>query len=165
MRLIASIVALLFAVGPTAALDWMEYTYPDHSFSVAFPAAPNIEPASYRAADGRTYPARIYSVTQDSGVFKLTVVDVANAGTDDKALVDSAVETLTRGGQIKLDIPHRIRGTYGRQLSIAGADGSLTYVAAFYHNKRLYQLEGKSFVAGGQAEVDAMIFHQSLDLT
>jgi hypothetical protein len=30
---------------------------------------------------------------------------------------------------------------------------------------RLYQVEGNAFVAGGQAEVDAMRFQQSLDLT
>jgi hypothetical protein len=33
----------------------------------------------------------------------------------------------------------------------------------FHHNNRLYQIEGKAFVAGGQAEVDAMHFQQSLD--
>jgi hypothetical protein len=33
----------------------------------------------------------------------------------------------------------------------------------FHHNNRLYQLEAKAFVAGGQAEVDAMRFQQSLD--
>jgi hypothetical protein len=37
--------------------------------------------------------------------------------------------------------------------------------SVFLHKKRLYQLEGIAPVAGGQADVDAMIFHQSLDLT
>jgi hypothetical protein len=36
---------------------------------------------------------------------------------------------------------------------------------AGYRNNRLYQTEGNAFVAGGQAEVDAMRFQQSLDLT
>ena len=44
-------------------------------------------------------------------------------------------------------------------------DGGYSYVAVFYHKKRLYQLEGRAFVAGGQAEVDAMRFQQSLDFT
>jgi hypothetical protein len=30
---------------------------------------------------------------------------------------------------------------------------------------RLYQVEGNAFAAGGQTEVDAMRFQQSLDLT
>jgi hypothetical protein len=38
-------------------------------------------------------------------------------------------------------------------------------VALFYHKKRLYHVEGKAFAAGGQAEVDAMRFQQSLDFT
>jgi hypothetical protein len=54
---------------------------------------------------------------------------------------------------------------YGRQLGIAGANGGYSYVAPFYRNNRLYQVEGDAFVAGGQAEADAMRFQQSLDLT
>jgi hypothetical protein len=163
MRLVVFIVALFFA-GPAAALDWKEYSYPDLSFSVAFPAEPKIEFTTYRGADDRAFDARTYSVAHDSGLFKLTIVESPDAK-DEKALISHAVDTMTQGGQIKLDIPHRIRSTYGRQLSILGADGSHSYVAAFYYKKRLYQLEGKAFVGGGAAEVDAMIFHQSLDLT
>ena len=86
---------------------------------------------TYRAADGRAFEGRIYSVMQDAGVFKLTVVELHDAQADEKALVGHAVETMTRDGTIKLDIPHRIRSTYGRQLTIARADGAVSYVAAF----------------------------------
>ena len=58
-----------------------------------------------------------------------------------------------------------IRRVYGRQLGIAGANGGYSYVALFYRNNRLYQVEGIAFAAGGRAEVDAMRFQQSLDLT
>jgi len=51
MRLIAFIVALLLLASPAIAKDWMEYAYPDHSFTVAFPAEPRIEPTTYQAAD------------------------------------------------------------------------------------------------------------------
>lgn len=165
MNLITFIVVLLLASGPAAAKDWMEYAYPDRSFTVAFPAEPRIEVTTYQALDDRAFEARVYSVTQDGGVFKLTVVELPDAGTDGNALVGHAVKRLTDAGQIKLDIPHRIRSTYGRQLAVARADGSLSYVAVFFHKQRLYQLEGTAPVAGGQADVDAMIFHQSLDLT
>ena len=70
-----------------------------------------------------------------------------------------------RGMGDQVHIPHRVRAVYGRQLGIAGADGGYSYVALFYNKKRLYLVEGKGFVAGGQAEVDAMRFQQSLDLT
>ena len=165
MRLIAFIAALFVAGSPAAAQDWMEYAYPDLSFSVAFPAEPKVESATYQAADGRTFEARIYSVAREGGVFKLTVVELPETGIDENALISHAVKTMTAGSEIKLDIPHRIRRVYGRQLSVTGTDGSHSYLAAFYYKNRLYQIEGKAFVAGGYAEVDAMIFHQSLDLT
>jgi hypothetical protein len=44
-------------------------------------------------------------------------------------------------------------------------NGGYSYVALFYRSNRLYQVEGNAFVAGGQAEVEAMRFQQSLDLT
>ena len=162
-RLIAFILAVTFA-GPALA-DWMEYTYADFSFTVHFPAAPKIESVTYRAPNGRSLEARVYSVTQDTGTFTLTIADVPDGGSDENALVTHAVNMLTEGGAVKLDISHRIRSTYGRQLAVAGGNGSYSYVAVFYYKKRLYQIEGKAFVAGGQAEVDAMIFQQSLDFT
>jgi hypothetical protein len=48
---------------------------------------------------------------------------------------------------------------------IAGANGGYSYVVLLYRNNRLYQIEGTAFLAGGQAEVDAARFQQSLDLT
>jgi hypothetical protein len=163
MRPIAFILAL-FLAGPAAAADWKEYDYPDYSFKINFPADPKIEITTYQASDGGSFEARIYSVTQDTGVFKLTVAELPDGGTDEGALIGNAVKSMTEGGVIKFDIPHRIRTFYGRQLGIAEANGGYSYVAVFYHKKRLYQIEGKAFVAGGHAEVDAMIFQQSLDL-
>jgi hypothetical protein len=163
MRLTAFIL-VLFIAGPAAAADWKEYEFPDHSFTVHFPAAPTIEMTTYQA-EGRALEARVYSVTQDTGVFRLIIAELPDGGTEENALVSHAVKTMTEDGVIKLDIPHRIRQVYGRQLGIARSNGGYSYVAVFYHKKRLYQLEGSAFVAGGQAEVDAMIFQQSLDLT
>jgi hypothetical protein len=170
MHLIAFVVALFvvtqfLAGGPAQAKDWMEYAYPDRSFTVHFPAEPRIELASYQGSDGRAFEARVYSVTLEGRLFKLTVVELPEAPTDGNVHVSHAVKSLTDGNQIKLDIPHRIRQTYGRQLAVARADGSFSYLAVFVHKQRLYQLEGTASVAGGEADVDAMIFHQSLDLT
>ena len=164
MRLIAFIAAL-FLVVPAAAADWKEYEYPDYSFTVHFPVDPTIESTTYRTSDGRSLEARLYSASHDGGTFKVTVVELPNGGTEEKALVDHAVAALRQAGMVKFDIPHRIRTVYGQQLGVAGPDGSYSYTAVFYHNKRLYQIEGKAFMAGGQAEADAMRFQQSLDLT
>ena len=73
---------------------------------------------------------------------------------------DRQNRAVARSGTVK-----RRHSVYGRQLAIAGASGGYSYVALFYRNNRLYQVEGDAFVAGRQAEVDAMRFQQSLDLT
>src|SRR3954469_6438691 len=106
MRLIAFVAALLVFASPAAAKDWMEYAYPDHSFTVAFPAEPRIEPTTYQAADGRAFAARTYSVTLGGSLFKMTVVELPDGNANGDALVSHAVKTLTEGNQIKLDIPH-----------------------------------------------------------
>jgi hypothetical protein len=80
-------------------------------------------------------------------------------------LVRPSNRAVAGSGTVKFDIPHRARAVYGRQLGIAGANGGYAYVALFYRNNRLYQIEGDALVAGGQAEVDGMRFQQSLDLT
>ena len=165
MRFIAFILAVFFT-GSALADDWKEYDNAEYSFAIHFPLDPTLEATTYRTADGRTYEAHTFSVQQETGVFKVTVVEMPGEETGEDALVvKDAAQTAAEGGVIKFDIPHRVRRVYGRQLGIAGANGGYTYVALFYYKSRLYRIEGRAFVAGGQAEVDAMRFQQSLDLT
>jgi hypothetical protein len=170
MRVIALFVALFLAVsfvpaGPATAQSWKEYAYPDYSFGVSFPADPRIETRMYQAADGRSVEARVYSVTQDNGVFTMTIADLSDSAMEESAIIDHAIKTLSQGGEIKLDIPHRISAVYGRQLSITGADGSHSSVALFYYKKRLYQIEGKALPSGSDGTADAIRFQQSLIFT
>jgi hypothetical protein len=164
MRPIAFFFAMILAY-PVGAADWKEYESPDRSFTVHFPTDPNIEMMAYRTSDGGSFDARTYSAMQETGVFTLTVAEVTETGnqTREDDLMSDAIKKMTVEGLIKFDIPHRIRWFYGRQLGIAGASGGYSYIAVFHHNNRLYQIEGKAFTAGGQAEVDAMRFQQSLD--
>jgi hypothetical protein len=169
MRLIAFALAVFVAgspaaSSPAAAQSWKEYSYPDYAFKIAFPAEPTVETAIYQTADGRSVPARIYSATEDSAVFKMTVVDLSNASLEESAVIDHAIKTLSQGGEIKLDIPHRISRVFGRQLSLQAADGSRSSVAVFYHDQRLYQIEGKS-PATGNRTANAIRFQQSLVFT
>jgi hypothetical protein len=164
MPLIAFVLAVFVASSPAAAQSWKEYSYPDHAFTVSFPAEPNVETTTYLAADGRAVSALVYSVTHDQGTFKMTIAELSDAGLDESAVIDHAIKTLSRGGEIKLDIPHRISRVFGRQLSILGADGSRSSVALFYHKQRLYQIEGIA-LASGNATSDAIRFQQSLVFT
>jgi hypothetical protein len=165
MRSLALFVALIAATVPAAAQGWTEYAYPGDAFAVAFPAAPTVEKTSYQAADGRNVEARVYSLTKDGGVFKMTVADLPGDAKAENAVIDHAVKTLSEGGEIKLDIPHRISRVYGRQLSIVGPEGSRSMIAVFYYNRRLYLIEGKALPGGPNGTADAIRFQQSLQFT
>jgi hypothetical protein len=164
MRLIVLALAGFVAGSPAAAQSWKEYSYPDYAFTVSFPAEPRVETTTYQVVDGRSAPARVYTAAQNNGVFKMTVVDLTQAALEESAVIDHAIKTLSQGGEIKLDIPHRISRVFGRQLSILAADGSRSSVAVFYHKQRLYQIEGKALSAG-TATAEAIRFQQSLVFT
>jgi hypothetical protein len=163
MRPIALAVALFFACGPAAAEGWTEYAYPTDFFSVAFPTEPEVETTIYQAADGRPAEARVYSVSRDGGLFRMTVADLADL--QESAVLDHAVRMLSQGSEIKVDIPHRISRVYGRQLSIVAPDGRYSSVAVFYHKGRLYQIEGTALPGAANATSDAIRFQQSLVFT
>ena len=170
MRLISIILAVFFAGSATppdwnTPPDWKEYENPKYSFAIHFPVDPTLEATTFRTADGRSLEAHTFSVEQEAGVFKVTIVEMPGEETGEEALVvKNAAKNVAEGGVVQFDMPHRVRDIHGRQLGIAGANGGYSYVALFYHNQRLYQIEGNAFVAGGQAELDAMRFHQSFDL-
>ncbi len=163
MRLIALIVAIIAACAPAVAQGWKEYEYPSEGFIVAFPAEPKVETTSYQASGGRLVEARVYSVVQDGGELKVTVADLSQTELSDGNVMAYALLMLSRRGEIKIDIPHSTRRIIGRQTSIDGADGSQTFASVFFHNRRLYQIEGTA-PAGG-ATADAIRFQQSFDFT
>ena len=146
--------------GPAAAQSWQEYSYPEYAFSVAFPANPKIETTTYEVADGRAVPARIYSVRQDKSQFTMTVADLANTGLDERAVIDHAIEMLSQGATVRVNVPARIYQVYGRQLTVEGADGSRSMVAIFDVMGRLYQIEAKGLPGGNEFELTR--FQQSL---
>jgi hypothetical protein len=156
--------ACIFA-SPAAAEGWQEYSYPDYSFAVSFPADPLVETTIYRIGDDRTVNARVYAVRRDDAEFKVTVADLGDPAPQEAAVIDNAIKTLSAGGEVKVNIPHRINRVFGRQLSILQGDGSRASVAVFDYNGRLYQIEGKSLPAGGNATADAIRFVQSLAFT
>jgi hypothetical protein len=165
MRSITFVLTAIVASGLAAAQSWQEYTYPDYAFAVAFPADPQIETTTYQAANGRPVPAQVYSVRQDNFVFKMTVADHAGTGLEESAVIDHAIKTLSAGGEVKVNIPHRIYRVYGRQLSIVGADGSHSTAAMFDYKGRLYQIEGKALAGGSGSQFETTRFQQSLTFT
>ena len=162
MRLITFIVAIIAASAPAGAQDWREYEYPNEGFTVAFPAEPKVETTSYQASGGRLVEARVHSVVQEGGEFKVTVADLPHTEMSEGNVMAYAVLMLSRGGDVKIDIPST-RRIIGRQASIDGVDGSQTYASVFFHNRRLYQIEGT--VPAGGSTADGIRFQQSFDFT
>jgi hypothetical protein len=165
MRTIAFAVAAIVISAPAAAQSWEEYSYPDYAFSVAFPASPQVENTTYQVAANRSVPARVYSVRQNNSVLMVTVADLANTGLDEKAVIDHAIATLSAGGKVIFDIPHRIYRVYGRQFAVQGADGSRSTVSLFDYNGRLYQLEAKALPGASDGPAAIVRFEQSLVFT
>jgi hypothetical protein len=163
MRLITFIVAIIAASAPASAQGWREYEYPNEGFTIAFPAEPKIETTSYQASGGRMVEARLYSVVQDGGEFKVTVADLSHTEMSEGNIMAYAVLMLSREGEIRIDIPHSTRRIIGRQVSIDGVDGTQTYASVFFFNRRLYQIEGTAPAGGSIA--DAIRFQQSFDFT
>ena len=162
-QLITFVVALIAASAPAGAQSWSEYVYPDEGFTVAFPAEPKVEITSYKAPGGHLVEARVYSVVQEGGEFKVTVADLSPTSMSEGNVMAYALFMLSRGGEIKIDIPHSTRRIIGRQAGIDAADGSRIYASVFFHNGRLYQIEGTVPVGGSAA--DAFRFQQSFDFT
>jgi hypothetical protein len=165
MRTIAFVLAAFVVSGPAAAQNWKEYSYPDYSFTVAFPADPQIETTTYQVADGRSVRAHVYTVRQNNSVLKVTVAELANTGLEENAVIGHAIKTLSAGGEVKFDIPHRIYRVYGRQLSVLGTDGSRSTAAVFDHKGRLYQIEAKALPGASDTAADTLRFQQSLVFT
>jgi hypothetical protein len=165
MRRSILISTLLIFTAPAVAQNWQEYSYPDYSFRVTFPADPQVETTTYRLTGNRKVEAHVYSVRRDNAEFKVTVAELAAAGLEPTAVIDDAVKTLSEGGEVKVDIPHHVMTVSGRQLSIVEGNGSHVAVALFAYHGRLYQIEGRSLPAGRDGTADAIRFVQSVIFT
>jgi hypothetical protein len=152
MRMIAVVLAATAVSSPAAPQTWQEYSYPEYAFTVTFPANPQVETTTYRAANGRSVPAHVYSVRQNNELFKVTVADLANTGLDEAAVIDHAIKTLSAGGEVKFNIPQRIYRVYGRSLGVQGGDGSRSTISVFDYKERFYQIEAKALLVGTIAQ-------------
>lgn len=163
MRYLAILIAANVVTAAAYADAWQEYRYPDYAFAVMLPAPPRAEATTYQPVDGRSVPARAWSVDIGKSQFKVTVADIANSNLQEGAIIDHAMKALSVGGEVKVDYPHRISQVYGRQFSIVNRDGSRETAAVFDYNNRVYQIEAK-LLPGGD-DTDIIRFQQSLIFT
>jgi hypothetical protein len=153
--------AALFVGSPADAQTWREYRY--SGFAIQFPAEPTVEDGTYATVEGTTAVARIYSAKSDGALYKMTVADLSRSHQSEAQAVGEAIGELTADAEVVVDVPHRVNGVLGRQLSIVGHDGSRTSVALFYRNRRLYLVEGTILpTSDDPMSSDGARFQQSL---
>jgi hypothetical protein len=164
VRSIALILAAFAFSPPAVAQSWEEYSYPEYAISVVFPASPQIETTTYQIVDGRSVPARVYSIRQANVVFGMMVAELEGTNLEESDVVAHAISALSQGATVKLNIPARIYAVYGRQLTVEGADGSRSMVQLFDYKDRLYQIEAKALPGENvsNTQSDMVRFHQSL---
>jgi hypothetical protein len=165
MRLIAFVVAAAVAgiVSGTAVAQaqWREHGYANQGFGIAWPAEPNIqEVEKFEAVPGKMVPATIYSLDYNKSLLKVTVIDGRDANLNEDAVVRHHVAKVQQGGRVTFDFPHRIYRIYGRQMSVARPNGSVTQAVFFFANERLYMVESTRNPGG--EDFDLIKFQQSL---
>ena len=168
MRRVLVLMSAVLAAKMAAATQskgWRDYTYPVYAFAISFPAEPKVETTPYKTAEGGEVEAHVYSLEEENTVYTVVVADFSHVRTEEKNVIGHAIETLAQDGEIKLDIPHRVNRVYGRQLSIAGKDGSHSSIALFYYQRRLYQIVGEALPAVVDTSSDAIRFQQSIRFT
>ncbi len=165
--LFSPLVLSVFLLCPVAlAQGWQEYAYADYGFAVSFPDAPKIESGRYQLPDGSSVPARIYSVTDTVGDYRVVIADFANRPESENAIIDAAETNLKRNADVKVEMGARVQAVFGRQLSLAGRDRSHVSAALFMYQHRLYQITGTALPAAALAgSSDAIRFQQSLRFT
>jgi hypothetical protein len=94
----------------------------------------------------------------------MMVAELEGTKLEESDVVAHAINTLSQGATVKLNIPARIYAVYGRQLTVEGADGSRSMVQLFDYKDRLYQIEAKAHPGENvsNTQSDMVRFHKSL---
>ena len=74
LTLVSSVLVLSLS-GSAFAQEWDEFVSKDERFSVNFPGTPTVSETTWTSQFGAILPARVYSGTQGTGRFTITVVD------------------------------------------------------------------------------------------
>ena len=157
------------AVAERGGGEWNEFASLDDRFSINFPGEPKVTETTWVSQFSAILPARVYSGTQGSGRYTVTVVDytpiervltersrnlpaldlaVHDYGigywkTDVRsAVIYAASKYLERDGKITSMLSNFSDLVAGLLLQFTNhADGSLTFASIYMHDKRLFMTE------------------------
>src|SRR5258707_15752886 len=102
-----------------------------------------IEEVDYANVGSVAVKARIYSLEQDNKIYKVTVADFSRTGLDQIAILDLAVNIVTRDVAIKMNLRRRYNlADICREISFVAPHGSHSTVTSVYYQRKLYQIQG-----------------------
>ena len=157
------ILALAMAPAAATAQAWKTYAYPSPGFAVQFPAPPDVEQDTFRTAAGEALPMTRYVLRQDGIVYSVEVIDFPTTQPDGLSVIAEAEKRFGTQGKVTVAIDARINREFGRELSVAGDDGSRSTVALFFVSRHLVELVAKALPPNPLARsADAIQFQQSL---
>ena len=190
MRLVPllSSVLVLAMSGTSFGQDWTEYSSTEDRFAITFPGQPKVTETTWLSQYRAILPARVYTGTQGSGRYSVTVVDytpverlltersrtlpaldlaIHDYGpgywkTDVRgAAVYAASKYLERDGKVTNLLSNFADLVAGLQLQFtSNADQSRTYASIYMHDNRLVIAEAT--IPRGYPAAGPMIFQQSL---
>ena len=80
--------------------------------------------------------AHTFSVEQEAGIFKVTVVEMPGEETGEEApVVKDAAKNVAEGGVIKFDFPHSVGAIYGANSASLGQTGLFLRGAVFTRSR------------------------------
>lgn len=145
------------------APGWQAYSYPEQNVAFQLPAAPRVEDGTEATPTGVQAPVRIYSARGEGIEYSLRIFDLSKARVNETAIVADTEKALTGAGRVDVAVNSRINRQFGRELTIAAADGSRLTVALFYFNQHLYQLVARALPPDpADRSAQAIHFQQSL---
>ncbi len=161
--LVSALVSAWLMPVAAVAQDWKVYPYPDAGFAVQFPAPPTVEKSTFTTSAGVSLPMTRYAARLDRIAYTLEVVDFSSAKASGASAVAETEKSFGATGKVTVAIDARINRTFGRELSVNGADGSRSAIGIFFVNDHLFVLDGESLPPNAIARSgDAIRFQQSL---
>ena len=155
------ILSSLCAVAASAQ-EWRDYLSTQDGFQIRVPGDFTITETTWNSEYGAVMPARIYLYEDDSGTYKLTVVDYTDAyrihaAREDRTEADTlrvywevdvyasvvyaASMIRARPGKVAFNAYHYIGRVPGEQIQMVYPDESRLYAGIYLHLGKLYVLE------------------------
>jgi hypothetical protein len=160
-------VQVLFPAAAYAA-PWVKFTDPSRQFSLMFPTAPEMKPASRTpafASGEKTFPLHAYGAKLggDKGFLMVFDIDLNGVDVDPQKVLDDQQSHLLQSGSNGTAKAVTLDGVACRDLSIATQGGGHSTTTMFFVGHHLYQVVAITFAtASAQDIADAQQFSGSL---